>query len=112
MKTDDDKRQETAWMVAVALAVIGFVLIMTQCRVREPTYEYLYIGVSDQAACSWDILHRDRGTCIDAGISYRCVATSGQRKLDEHGDRSGPRIITVQCAPPSPVRKLFDRIVR
>lgn len=104
----NNDRKETVAQIAIALmAALGAILLAMKCTPTERSYEYLYIGVSDQAACSWDIIHPDRGICIDAGVQYRCVATTGAMTR-----RSDPAIITVQCAKPTTTQKIIDRITR
>lgn len=52
-------------------ALMSFAILLTLgCRDRLPDR---YEGVPDNATCTWDIVHMDRGQCISAGRRFRCI---------------------------------------
>lgn len=58
------------------LLVMG--MLLAGCRKEQ--LPDMYSGVSSEdVACSWDIVHPDRGQCVSQGRRYRCV-----RKVQEN----------------------------
>ena len=53
-------------MTKLAIALV----LLASCQTKLPD---TYSGVSGDVACSWDIVHQDRGQCVSGGRRYRCI---------------------------------------